>query len=101
MLNWLKSILSGGGAEAGQGNGKSAVQHEEDYGEYHLAISPIKVGGQYRVAGTITRLDDPEKRYNLIRADLCPSMDIAVDQTLLKARQTVDQLGDRMFEQSP
>lgn len=100
MLNWLKSILGGGNADAAKG-GKSAVQHEEDYGEYHLEISPLKVGGQYRVAGTITRRDDPEKRYNLIRADLCPTLDIAVEQSLTKARQTVDQLGDRMFDQSP
>lgn len=100
MLNWLKSILGGGNSDTSQG-GKAAVQYEEDYGEYHLAISPQKVGGQYRVAGTITRLDNPEKRYNLIRADLCPTLDIAVEQSLVKARQTVDQLGDRMFEQSP
>ncbi|MCH8550567.1 MAG: transcriptional regulator [Natronospirillum sp.] len=98
MLQWLKSLVSGSSDAKGP---KSAVQHEEEYRGYHLAISPIKVGGQYRIAGTITRLDNPEQRYNLIRADLCPTLDIAVDQTLTKARQTVDQLGDRMFAQSP
>lgn len=97
MLSWLKSLLGGGDSAAGA----NAVQHEEDYNGYHLAISPIRVGGQYRVAGTISRVDDPDRIYRLIRADLCPSMDIAVEQSLMKARQTVDQLGDRMFDQSP
>ena len=95
MMGWLKKIL--GGSSTGTGKPARDVQHEEEYKGYWLSIAPQKQGGQYRVAATIHKMDDPNKVHQLIRADLLPSLDIATEQTLTKARQAVDQLGDRMF----
>ncbi|MEX1058534.1 MAG: HlyU family transcriptional regulator [Natronospirillum sp.] len=96
MLKWLKQLLGNSGETATTTTG--AVQHEEEYHGYCLRIAPQKQGGQYRIAATIHKLDNPEKVHKLIRADLLPTLDVATEHSLSKARQAVDQLGDRLFK---
>ena len=92
MLRWLKSLLSTTSTSGPK------VQFEEEYHGYLLAISPQPVNGQYRVAATIYRLDNPDRKYEMVRADLLPDLETANDQTLSKAKLVVDQLGDNMFK---
>lgn len=75
--------------------------HEEDYQGYLLQIQPRAEGHQYRVAAYISKISNPEQRHHMIRADVCPSIEIATEQSLLKARQAVDQLGEQLFERTP
>jgi len=52
----------------------------------------------YQTAGAIEK-DTPEgvKRHEFVRADTYDSRDDAVAFTISKAKQLIDQLGDRMF----
>ena len=92
MFGWLKSLFSG------DGSATEKVQFEEEYKGYLLRIAPQRQGGQFRVAATICKVDNPERVHHLIRADLLPDLDSATDETLRKAKLAVDQLGDGMFK---
>ncbi len=98
MWKQLKSLFGGAAADAGRNSGTAPVQHEEDYKGFHIVVAPSRDGGQYRVGGRIYRTDQPDRVHTLVRADQYPSLDVATEQTLMKARQAVDQLGDRLFQ---
>lgn len=92
MFSWLKSLFA-----AQPQNATASVQAEEEYNGFHIQIAPMPVGGQFRISAHITRSGTTEPSHHLIRADLLPDLDTAVEHTRLKARQAVDQLGDRLF----
>jgi len=55
-------------------------------------------GGQYRLAGTISKEVDGEiKTHKLIRADMFSDRDEAVSFTVRKAKQVIGEQGDRLF----
>lgn len=71
-----------------------ATEHEG----YRIVAKPIKEGGQYRIAGTITKdVDGTVKEHNFIRADVFASADDAAQFTIVKAKQVIREQGDRMF----
>lgn len=74
----------------------------EEYKGYRIAATPINEGGQFRVSGIIEQdVDGAEpKRHAFVRADLIPSEEEAIRITAMKARMMVDQLGERLFENS-
>lgn len=92
MFGWLQSLFSGNGSDSAK------VQYEEEYKGYLLRIAPQPHGGQFRVAATICKADNPDQVHHLVRADLLPDLDSATDETLRKAKLAVDQLGDNMFK---
>ncbi|WLD57406.1 HlyU family transcriptional regulator [Salinispirillum sp. LH 10-3-1] len=92
MFDWLKSLFV-----AQPQSTAASVQAEEEYNGFMIKIAPMPVGGQYRISAHISRVGAEEPSHHLIRADLLPDLDTAVEHTRLKARQAVDQLGDRLF----
>jgi hypothetical protein len=70
----------------------------EDYKGYRVTPAPRKEGGQYRVAAVIEKPGDSPLRHDMIRADLTASLDEATSISLAKARQMIDQQGDKIFE---
>ena len=66
---------------------------------YRIVAAPVKASGQFRIAGTIEK-DTPDgvKRYEFIRADVYANWDDAVAVTTSKAKQIIDQEGDRLFK---
>ena len=91
--------LFGGG---GGGEGKApatetgeAVEHEG----YTIVPEPIREGGQYRTAGRIRReIDGETKEVRFIRADNTTDRQGAMDHSVRKGRQIVDEQGARIFE---
>lgn len=88
--------LGGGdksGAPASSGKGRM-----ERIGEYAVYATPMKEGGQWRLAGRIEN-DAPEGLMvrTFIRADLFSSEDDAVETTFRKAKQIIDQHGVGLF----
>lgn len=77
------------------------ITHQEEYLGYRLQIQPRAEGHQFRVAALIVKPSEPELSHLMIRADLCPTLQIATEQSLYKARQAVDQLGDELFRKAP
>lgn len=93
MSFWKK--LFGGGDSAG----KPASQSDPvDYKGYVLRAAPFQNEGQFQTAGSIARdVGGETKTHDFIRADRHASHPDAVAFSLLKARQIVDEQGDRIF----
>jgi hypothetical protein len=97
MFSKLKAAWSrlGGG-----GDGGSDVSPAEavEYKGYRIRAMPQKEKDQYRTAGTIEK-DTPEgvKEHRFVRADTYPSRDGAAAFSITKAKQIIDQQGDRIF----
>lgn len=95
MLGFLKNLF--GGSPDQQGNVASAEPATE-YNGYLIVPAPQKDAGGWSTEATISKTVDGEaKTHHFIRADKTGSREGAVDLTLNKCRQTIDQLGDRLF----
>lgn len=70
----------------------------EEYKGFRITPTPVKEGGQYRVSARIEKtVDGVDRRHDLIRADTMASLDDATAISLAKARQVIDERGDRLF----
>ena len=88
---------SAGSEGASQGVAADPVEHEG----YVIVAKPIKEGGQYRTAGTISKNEgDEEKSTMFIRADNHADQQSAVDHSVQKAKQIIREQGDRMFDRA-
>lgn len=68
------------------------------YNDFQIYPEPIAEGGVYRIAARIEKTMDGEtKTHRLIRADTRASRDDAVDASVAKAKQAIDQLGTSLF----
>ena len=66
---------------------------------YTIHATPYRAEGQFQTAGTIEKeVGGAVREHRFIRADRHPTMEDAVEFSLHKGRQIVDQRGDRMFE---
>lgn len=88
MAFWSK-WFSGGGAAAAAKPAKTL-----EYKGYVIEALPIKDGGQYQLAGRITR---EGREHRFLRADKFSSAEDAADIALAKGQLIIDQMGDRMF----
>lgn len=69
-----------------------------EYKGYLIYQEAIPEGGQYRIAGRITKEIKGElKTHRFIRSDILPSASDANDFMLKKAQMFIDQMGDDMF----
>lgn len=92
-MSILSRLFGGGG-----GTPAPAAAKPEDYEGYRIFVEPIAEGSTFRLAARIEKdLDGETKTHHLIRADTFESHDRAVEATLLKARQVIDESGDRIF----
>ncbi|MGO2355525.1 MAG: HlyU family transcriptional regulator [Marinomonas foliarum] len=93
ILSSLKGLFAGG--ESAPEKTEDVVEHKG----FSIVPAPMKDGGQYRVAATITKGEGEEQKiHNFIRSDLMPSRDECIEITLRKAKLTIDQLGDSIFK---
>lgn len=89
----LLSRLFGGGS-----SGPSAPQGE-DYNGFTIYPEPIAEGKTNRIAARIEKqVGDELKVHQLIRADTIEDREEAVKASANKAKQMIDQLGDRVFD---
>lgn len=94
MVGFLKRIFGGG-----IGGGASAQAATEEYEGFVITSEPISESGQFRLAGTIAKEVNGEMlEHKFIRADQFQSKDQADEFGILKGRQMIDQLGDRVFK---
>ena len=97
MASFLKSLL-GSVMGGGRGEAAGAAEEAEEYNGYRLYATPFRDEGQYRTAGRIEKdFDTGVKEHRFIRAEKHASLEEAQAFSLTKARQIVDQNGDRMF----
>ena len=83
----ILSKLFGGGASAPEPT-------PEDYNGFAITPTPQKEGPRWRIGA---RIEKDGKVHNLIRADVLEDKAAADEASVRKARQMIDEQGDRLF----
>jgi hypothetical protein len=99
FLSNIFSMFSGGDKPASEAAGSSGASGEpQPYGDCTIYAEPRKEGSQYRLAGRIEKKVGEEVLVrNFIRADVFSSQDDAIECTVRKAQQIIDQHGPSLF----
>jgi hypothetical protein len=87
-MSFLKKLFGGSATDD-----TSAVRRLE-YKGFQIEARPFKEGGQYQLAGRISK---DGREHNFIRADKFSDAESAADIALAKGQLIVDQMGERMF----
>jgi hypothetical protein len=90
-MAWFSKLFGGKSADAGEA---AAPDSSEEYKGFRITAKPIREGGQYRVAARIVKDD---RVHELVRADTVSSLDDATAISLGKARQVIDEQGEKLF----
>ena len=94
-MSFWKKLFGGGGAQeeaAGE-----AVEHKG----FLIRPTPFTEGGQYQTCGVVSKeIDGVLKEHRFVRADRFAGLDDAVEVSLRKGQQIVDEQGERIFSQS-
>ena len=91
-MSFWKSLF-GGSSDGGE-----KASEPVEYNGFTICAAPYKSEGQYQTAGTIQKvIDGVTREHKFIRADRHASYEDAVEFSRGKARQIVDQQGERMF----
>ena len=77
----------------GGGGGAPDVEPEE-YKGFKITPEPAREGGKFRVGA---RIEKDGQVHTLIRADMLDDLDTANQASIGKARQMIDEQGDRLF----
>jgi hypothetical protein len=95
MLAKLRQVLARLGSRAADAPSDVAPI---DYKGYRIRPEPYRTHDHYQTAGTIEKVT-PEgvRAHRFVRADTYHSRDDAIAFTITKAKQIIDQQGDRIF----
>ena len=96
MLNRLFGRRQTGDATAAAGLGEIAAR--ERHAGYEILARPIHEGGTWRIAGSVCRgSGEDADQHDFVRADTVADHSEAVQLSLLKARQLIDDRGEALF----
>lgn len=87
-MSFWKKLFGGGGAV------EVSAEPPEDYKGFSIRPEPIREGSQWRVAATIEK---DGRSHHLIRADMLGDAESASQASVGKARQMIDEQGERIF----
>jgi len=97
MFKKLFQSLTGGGDAK-----KSTATVAADpvtYKEVTITPTPLSEGGQFKTAGSISQMvDGVERKTEFIRADNHTTADAAIEHSINKAKQIVDERGAALFD---
>lgn len=97
-MSFLKRLFGGGGGSEPETPGKAKPVKEIEHKGFVIAATPYKADGQYQTCGIISKeIDGVVKEHRFIRADRFAGLDDAVDITLKKGVQLIDEQGERIF----
>lgn len=98
MAGFFKKLFGGGNAGAAASADVASSAPNEVYKDIEIRCAPQSEGGQWRIAGTLTKTIDGEQvTRRFLRADLLASKDEAVSVTLSKAKMIIDQNGPSLW----
>lgn len=96
-MSFLKRLFGGGGA-SGEGPSVAAVAKEIEHKGFIIRAMPYKADGGYQTCGTVSReVGGVMKEHKFIRADRFAALDDAIDISIKKGQQLVDEQGERIF----
>jgi hypothetical protein len=94
-MSFLRRLFGGGAADEAQ-PAKPAKQVEHN--GFTVAATPFRSEGQYQTCGVVSKeIGGVVKEHRFIRADRFAGLDDAVEVSLRKGVQLVEEQGDRLF----
>ncbi len=99
MASFFTKLFSAfGSGQSEQPLQKTEAAQAHPYGDCLIYPTPMKEGGQYRLAGRIEKkAGDEVLVHEFVRADMFSSLDDAVECTVRKAQLIIDQNGPSLF----
>ncbi|MBF9030222.1 hypothetical protein HKCCE3408_07430 [Rhodobacterales bacterium HKCCE3408] len=80
------------------GSSPKSGPEPEFHGDFRIYPEPKSEQGSYRVGARIEKdFGEETKVHHLVRADTMASVDEAMQFSVLKAKQVIDEQGDRLF----
>jgi hypothetical protein len=76
------------------GGGSAAEPSSVDHNGFAITPTPIREGSRWRVGA---RIDKDGRTHELIRADMLDDLTTAREASVRKAKQMIDEQGDRLF----
>jgi hypothetical protein len=93
-MSFLRRLFGGGSDAKGEAAPAATAEHDG----FSIKAMPYQEAGQWQMCGLIEKEIGGElKSHRFIRADRFPDRDQAAEFTLAKARQIIDQMGERVF----
>lgn len=94
--NFFKSVFSGT-----SGSGQPEPSEPIDYKGFSIEAAPINEDGKYRSAGYISgEVNGEIKRIQFIRADQNGELQAAIDHSIVKAQQIIDEQGASLLNKT-
>jgi hypothetical protein len=95
-MSFLKRLF-GGGEKAADASVPVVARRVEHKG-FLVSATPYKAEGQYQTCGVVSKeIGGVLKEHKFIRADRFASLDDAIEVSLKKGVQLVDEQGDKVF----
>jgi hypothetical protein len=95
-MSFLKKLFGLGDSS---GTTPVAASKQAEHNGFIIEARPYAEGGQYQLAGVIAKdIDGARKEHRFVRADRFASADEAAEFALAKARQIIDERGDKVFD---
>ena len=95
-MSFLKSLFGGGRNDNEPVAPKAAA--EEDYKGFLIRATPMAVGSEHQLCGTISKeIGGETKSHRFVRADRLGTREEAATLSLAKGRQLVDEQGIKLF----
>ena len=86
---------------ASAGDGQPTPSEPIAYKEFSIEAAPINEDGKYRTAGFISgEIDGETRRIRFIRADQNADLESAVDHSITKAQQIIDEQGNSLLNKT-
>jgi hypothetical protein len=93
-MSFLKRLFGGGESAKAE----PATAAETEHKGFIIRATPFKEGGQFQTCGVVAKeIGGVLKEHKFIRADRFATLDDAVNVSLSKGRQLVDEQGERLF----
>jgi hypothetical protein len=90
FLSGLKSMFSN--------NKEKKAEDAIEYNGFSIIPTPIREGGQFRISAIITKGEGESlQTHTFIRSDTVASQEECIQLTIRKAKMTIDQSEDRIF----
>lgn len=97
-MSFFKKLFGGKAGEPEEAGPGAPVKQVEHKG-FTVSATPYKADGQYQTSGTVSKeIGGVLKEHRFIRADRCPGLDDAVEISIRKGMQIVDEQGERVFD---
>jgi hypothetical protein len=98
QMSFLKRLFGLGGADENGGATVAKAAKEVEHKGFTVQATPFKQEGQYQTCGVVSKeIDGVVKEHRFVRADRFAGLDDAVDVSIRKGIQLIDEQGEKLF----